>query len=190
MSNVMNEVERENRLYCTPPQIVKALLKREPFPGAIREPAAGKGHIAQVLRDCGYRDVFASDINDWGLQGCQIEDFLASTTQTECVITNPPFHLKREFLAQAKRLARYKIALLLPVGWENTLHFVLHHESDAAFPWKAMYIFLQPIPWENCPNPGGKMLFAWYVFERGYRGPVLREKIRFQRNRNRDGSRC
>ena len=68
MSKWIDAGEHQKRLYCTPPHITKALLKREFFPGTIWEPAAGKGHIVQVLRECGYTDVVASDINDWGFQ--------------------------------------------------------------------------------------------------------------------------
>ena len=75
MSKLMNEAEWLKELYCTPPHIVKALLKRERFPGMIWEPAAGQGHIVKVLLECGYRDVVASDLNDWGFRPCRIEDF-------------------------------------------------------------------------------------------------------------------
>jgi len=89
----MNTTEHHERPYCTPPHIVKALLKRERFAGSILEPAAGKGDIVQVLLECGYTDVLASDINNWGFP-CRREDFLASTIQSDSLITNPPFHLK------------------------------------------------------------------------------------------------
>jgi len=187
MSSVMNETERQKQLYCTPPHIVKALLRREFFPGTIWEPAAGRGHIVQTLLDCGYTDVIASDLNVWGYDPCRSEDFLVSTTMADSLITNPPFDRKREFLSQAKRLARHKCALLLPVDFEYTLDFVRYHESDTDFPWKAIYVFRQPIPWLNVKDPGGKIRFAWYIFDRGYRGAVLREKISFQRNSKNTG---
>ena len=89
--------------------------------------------------------------------------------------------MKLPFLAQAKGQTRYKIAMLLPVTVEYLKGFQ-QHDSDQHFPLKAIYSFPQAIGWLNMKDPGGKMYFAWFVFERGYRGSVLREKIRFQRN--------
>jgi hypothetical protein len=49
MSSVMSEFERQKRLYCTPPHVTKALLKREFLPGSVWEPAAGKGHNGNLV---------------------------------------------------------------------------------------------------------------------------------------------
>ena len=154
----MNEAERLKQLYCTPPHIVKALLKRERFPGTIWEPAAGQGHIVKLLLECGYRDVIASDLTDWGFRPCRIGDFLTSTFSSDSIITNPPFKAKLEFLAQAKQQARYKIAMLLPVTVEYPKGFQ-QHDSDEHFPLKAIYSFPQSIGWLNVKSPGGKMHF-------------------------------
>ena len=155
MSKSMDEHERQEQLFCTPPHITKALLKREVFPGTIWEPATGKGHIVRVLLDCGHRDVLASDITDWGFEPCRIEDFLVTTNEVDCILANPPFDLKAKFLAQAKRLARLKIALLLPVGWKHTMEFVCQHLADSEFPWKALYSFPQGIQWANVQRRWG-----------------------------------
>jgi hypothetical protein len=180
----MDDTERQKRLYCTPCHITKALLKREFFPGSIWEPAAGRGDIVRVLQECNYPDVHSSDINAWGFQPCVIEDFLKSTRQADCLITNPPFHLKFQFLEQAKRLVRHKIALLLPVEFEYTMAFIKHHETDSIFPWKGLYVFPQSFRWLNMPEAWGKIRFGWYVFERGAVGEVVREKILFRRNKS------
>jgi hypothetical protein len=179
----INEREKEARLYCTPPHITKALLKREFFPGSISEPAAGRGDIVRVLRECGYPDVHTSDITDWGFRPCEIENFLTSRHRFYCIVTNPPFDLKMKFLEHAKRVAAFKIAFLLPVQCEYTVRFIREHEDDDAFPWKALYTFPQSIRWLNVHEVWGKIHFGWFVFERGYRGEVMREKIMFQRNK-------
>ena len=163
--------------------VTKALLKREVFPGTIWEPAAGRGHIVRVLLDCGYPDVLASDKVDWGFKPCRIEDFLAATAnEVGSVITNPPFDLKAKFLSQAKLLARHKIAMLLPVEFEHTMEFVGRHATDPEYPWKALYSFPQGIPWANVRQRWGKVKHGWFVFERAYRGQVVREAIVFRRN--------
>jgi hypothetical protein len=180
----MDVIEREKRLYRTPSHITKALLEREIFLGSIWESAAGKGDLATVLRECGYNDVRASDIHDWGFRPCGIEDFLTSKNRFDCLVTNLPYNLKWKFLAQAKRLIRHKIAMLLPLEAEYTKTFARLHQSDHNFPWKALYSFLERIPWVNLKNPGGKIKFGWFVFERGYRGSVLRETISFRRRQS------
>ena len=174
--------ERSERLYCTPSHITKALLRREYFPGVVWECAAGRGDIVRVLQACGYADLIASDLNDWGFRPCVVENFLASRRTVDCVVTNPPFDLKNEFLRHAKKLARHKIALLLPITFELTRTFIREHERDNDFGWKALYVFPQSIPWLNTTERPGRYQFGWFVFQRGYRGPVLREKIRFDRN--------
>ena len=180
----MNETEKEVRLYCTPPHITKALLRREFFPGSISEPAAGRGDIVRVLRECGYAHVDAFDLHDWGFHPCRIEDFLTSRQRFHCIITNPPFNRKTEFLEHAKQVSACKIALLLPVQYEYTVSFITRHERDADFRWKALYVFPQPIKWLNVNDTWGKIHFAWFVFERGYTGNVVRENIMFRRNRS------
>jgi hypothetical protein len=171
------------QLFCTPPHLVKALLKRESFPGTIWEPAAGEGHIVKVLRACGYDNIIASDLNNWGFRPCLLEDFLTSSRTSDSLITNPPFNRKRQFLKHAMRQVRRKIALLLPTDFEHTVEFVRHHETNQELPWKALYSFPQGIRWENVHDSWGKFKCGWFVFERGYTGPLIREKILFRRNR-------
>ena len=184
MSKYMSETERLASLYCTPPHITKALLKRELFGGSIWEPCAGRGHIVTVLRECGYRDVMASDLNDWGFP-CYVEDFLASRRQADCILTNPPFHLKKQFLSQAKRLARHKIAMLLPYDFDCTMGFLTNHAPDTEFALKAVYGLPQAIRWHNVAATWGKLKVAWFVFERGYSGDVVRSFIKFSRRNRR-----
>ncbi len=166
--------------YCTPPHITEALLRREKFPGTIWEPAAGKGHIVQVLRPT-YPNIFASDKYDYGFQPCWIEDFLTSSTQTDCIVTNPPYMFKVEFLAQAKLLARCKIAMLLPVDVEYSVDFFSNHKADSEFPWKALYGFVQAVRWPNLRGKWNRLRVGWFVFERGYEGPVIRQSIMFRK---------
>jgi hypothetical protein len=110
----MNPIERDKSLYCTPSHVVRALLKRETFPGVVWECAAGRGDIVKKLHQYGYTQVVASDLNDWGFRPCGIDDFLRSTREVDSLVTNPPFPLKHEFLVHAKQIVRCKIAMLLP----------------------------------------------------------------------------
>ena len=179
----MKRLEDKAELYGTPPYITKALLKREFLPGLIWEPAAGLGDIVVVAQDCGYKDIRASDLHDWGFRLSEVEDFLTSTFVADTILTNSPFSKKKQFLAKAKHQARHKIALLLPVDFEYTRTFTEHHLHDAAFSWKALYAFPQGIGWLRRTDRSGRRKSGWFVFERGYEGPVIRETILFRPNK-------
>ena len=90
--------------YMTDPVAVRALIGIEQgrIPEPIWEYCAGTGNIVLTLRDAGY-EVFASDIYDYGLPGCKIEDYRTAVPPlgTRAIITNPPFALAFEFLQRA-----------------------------------------------------------------------------------------
>ena len=56
---------RGNDLYETPEVATLALLRVEPLPRTILEPACGRGAISKVLRSAGHR-VIENDIVDYG----------------------------------------------------------------------------------------------------------------------------
>lgn len=73
----------------------------------IWECAAGEGNLVHALRSFGYQTVF-SDI----LFG---QDFLSYQPQNwDCIVTNPPFSIKQQFLNRAYMLGK-PFALLLPL---------------------------------------------------------------------------
>lgn len=85
----------------------------------IWEPAAGSGNLAGALIPL-CANVFASDLAP-ETPGCGLQirgvDFLTWVPEGErvdCIITNPPFSLKDEFLARCYELGK-PFALLLPI---------------------------------------------------------------------------
>lgn len=93
--------------FQTPIEALKPLfpyLKKE---WIIWEPACGKENLSNALLKEGY-NCFGTDI----LTG---EDFLISEhPECDCIITNPPFSLKQEFLTRAYQLQK-PFAFLLPL---------------------------------------------------------------------------
>jgi hypothetical protein len=72
--------------------------------------------------------------------------------------------------------------LLLPlsvehnVGWSDL-------RTDKEYPLKAIYAFTQTIHWvDSGPNHPGKIKYGWFVFEKGYDGPIIRKSITFDGN--------
>lgn len=99
--------------FQTPPEALIPLypyLKKE---WTIWEPAAGKGYLADDLEKRGF-DVIATD-KFYDAEGGVAFDFLTDKpVQFDCIITNPPFSLKQQFLERAYSL-QVPFALLLPL---------------------------------------------------------------------------
>src|SRR4051812_29626794 len=95
---------RGNDLYETPTEATLALLAVEPLPATILEPACGRGAISIVLRRAGHT-VIENDIVDYGLGQNSVQYFLkfklASTTEIDAVVTNPPYRLAQQFIRHA-----------------------------------------------------------------------------------------
>lgn len=86
------------------------------------EPAAGEGHMAEVLRDY-FSRVHASDVFDYG-RGYGVGSFtgegadLAQVPEnTGWIITNPPFNGSIEFVLCALNLASAGVAMFMRTQW-------------------------------------------------------------------------
>lgn len=106
--------------YPTPPWVSELLLNNVRLRGRIWEPCAGKGDIARVLADTGYR-VVASDLV--GYEGGVFPvatgvDALQAPLPpgVRAIATNPPYAK-----AILSRLIRYWLELLQPVGGQLCL---------------------------------------------------------------------
>lgn len=92
-----------------------------------REPAAGEGHMAEILRGY-FQTVYASDIHDYGVGyptcnylrsgGLDLGD-AAPIKRTGWVITNPPYNEAVEFFERAVEEAEVGVALLLRTQWQG-----------------------------------------------------------------------
>jgi hypothetical protein len=106
--------QRQRDLYETPACAVEALLRVERLPHRLWEPAAGRGAIANVLRDRGHA-VIASDIVDYGFPLHFVADFLAMKyplASCSTIITNPPYRDADRFVRHALDLVPHVHLLL------------------------------------------------------------------------------
>lgn len=96
--------------FQTPPYALDSLLPYLKQNWRIWEPACGKGNILRGLHEKGF-SCTGTDIT----QGNR--DFLNFTVSGgfDCIITNPPFSLKEQFLARCYALDK-PFALLLPIS--------------------------------------------------------------------------
>ena len=142
--------------YPTPHRVIAGLLDREQFKGTILEPAAGEGHIVDVLCNEGYT-VVASDKKD-GV------DFYDLHKRVANIITNPDFREADRFIRHALALATDKVAMLLP-WW--MLEGNNHKDLWTTMPLKAIYFFSRR-PQFTTENKSVVVVF-WAVWQHGYK---------------------
>lgn len=173
--------------YVEPSWTSARLFECERFEGNIIDPACGRGTILESARAARLH-AYGYDVVGRGA-GAVLADFMRPTWSSnwDChnIVCNPPFGLcderkvggfLRTFWHLALLRAERKVALLLPSTW---------HLADKRSRW------LETTPlrriWNLTPRPSmppgvyleagnkagnGTQDFAWYVWLKGYDGPV------------------
>ena len=177
--------ERGADFYATPPEAVLALLRIERLPLRIWEPAAGQGAIAGILRAHGH-DVHASDLHDWGCAYSRAGvDFLAEMRAPAgftCIATNPPFAQAEQFVAHALELVPHVVMLLRLAFLESERRSPLLDHGTLA----RVHVFKNRLPmmhrhnWAG-PRASSAIPFAWFVWSRNHRGPILLDRISWRK---------
>ena len=178
----------ENDYYATPYESTEALLNVESFNKKIWECAVGGGHIADVLENHGY-EVYGTDIVDRGWYKTNYYDFLNVKNNKIVIskwhgdiITNPPYSYAQQFVENAMEVIDdgNKVALFLKIQF---LEGVKRKEMFQKYPPKTIYVFSsRQNPWRNGERLDEKgkpwsstMCFAWYVWEKGFKGdPIIK----------------
>lgn len=135
---------------------------------SVLEPACGEGHMAEVLKEY-FPMVIASDIKDYGC-GYGVADFLDKDTFTnsDWIITNPPFNVSTEFVLKAIELAGTGVAMFVRLSWLESAGRYEHIFRD--HPPSQVAIFSERVPlhkgrWEA----GGSTMtaYVWLVWIKG-----------------------
>lgn len=177
---------RGNDLYESPPEAVHALLKAEPLPRRIWEPACGPGSIVRVLRAAGH-DVLATDLVDYASpdQDESGFDFLMPfpvPTGIEAIVTNPPFKNAEAFVEKALTIAP-KVAMLLRLAFieSERRRGILDNASLAR-----IHVFRNRLPMMHRAGQGieavekqasSALAFAWFVWDRDHTGPITLHRL-------------
>ena len=174
---------RGNGLYETPEVATLALLRAEPLPRAISEPACDPSAIVRLLRDAGHR-VIATDLIDYRSpdQDHAGRDFLLERRApdgVEMIVTNPRYKLAAQFAAHALSLYP-RVAMLLRLsfleaGNEKTKAGRARLFALDSGQLARVHVFRNRLPMMHRDGWGGNrasnaVAFAWYVWERGYIG--------------------
>ena len=155
-----------NDFVKTPTEVTRALLKYERLEGSILEPCCGDGAISQVLRRNGYK-VRSSDKFSYGYGGTK--DLFNINRKYDTIITNPPFTQQQLVKKHLLLLTKKKLILLWYV--KNLGNEV---ETKTSKFLKRVYVFNRRIEWVEVSLG---WLFAWYVWEIGYKGNIIIKRI-------------
>jgi len=138
--------------FQTPPEALSPLLPYLKNKKVIWECASGKGNLTKALQKQGF-EVLATD---------KKQSFLRHSVDCDCIITNPPFSLKQEFLEHAFRLKK-PFAFLLPLTTLET------PKRQALFKKHGIEIILldKRINFETPDGKGGGSWFATAWFTHG-----------------------
>ncbi|WP_279356734.1 hypothetical protein [Methylobacterium indicum] len=158
--------------YPTPDYATTAILQAEPFPGVIWEPACGDGAMVEVMKKFGHERVIPTEKYFWDYGEMGV-DFLTSSRDCDHIVTNPPFNLAEEFARHALAVARWKVALFLP------LTFLEAEERRGFFknyPPARVHVFckrvtLYPKNHSDDSKGRGGRAHAWFVWDKTHIGP-------------------
>ena len=182
-SNHTEEERQTEDYYATEPKATELLLDKETFSSVVWECACGQGHMSDVLKQGGYT-VVSSDLVDRGYDNTKVIDFLEETElNTMDIITNPPYKFAKEFVEHALDIYAdgVKVAMFLKLTF---LESKKRRELFDKYPPKVVYVSSERL---QCAKNGdfekyGKgvgtaVAYAWYVWEKGFKGKPIIEWI-------------
>jgi hypothetical protein len=165
--------------YVEPRWLVHQLLDVETFKGTILDPCCGGGTIPSVCLERGLVAT-GSDVVDRGFG--EVRNLFTITDQVDNIISNVPYRLAEPCALHMLRLARCKVALILPMTfWEAERRDKFFRKHPPARWWACASrpsmppgqmtgerdrhgALIQP------PSCGGTMPYGWFIWEIGFRG--------------------
>lgn len=177
-SNHTDKQRQNEDYYATDPIAAELLLDVENFDGDIWECACGEKHLAKVFEEHGY-NVRSSDLID--RCGNEVFDFLSMENQewNGDIITNPPYKYAKEFVEKALQIIPNgnKVAMFLKVqfleGKERKKLF-LNYPPKYIYVSSSRILCAKNAEFERMKQGGGSAVaYAWYVWEKGYKGNTI-----------------
>lgn len=163
------EEREEHDYYATQPIAAEWLVKLESLDKNIWECACGEGHLSKVFIEHGF-NVRSTDLIDRGF-GTGGVDFLKETEVFNGdIITNPPYRYAQEFIEHALTLVPmgHKVCMFLKVQFLEGRARRKMYEST---PPKTVWVSSSRIQCgRNGEFKGSMVAYAWYVWEKGYKG--------------------
>lgn len=169
-----SEARAENDFYATEPKAIEELMKIEKLAYDIWEPACGMGHLAKPLIREGY-EVRCTDLIDRGFGEGGVDFLWTFDDWDGDIITNPPYKLAEEFIRHGLEIIPegYKLCLFLKLTF---LEGKRRQELFKKYPPKTVWVSSGRIKCGTNGNFDGcssMMAQAWYIWEKGYKGPTI-----------------
>lgn len=176
-----NHTEKERQtedFYATDPIAAELLLQVEDFSPNIWEPACGQGHLAEVFKRHGY-NVRSSDLIDRGYG--DVQDFLSMevTDWDGDIITNPPYKYSLEFILKALDIIPEgrKVAMFLKVQFlegKQRKSLFINTPPHYVYVSSSRILCAKNAEFDRMRDGGGSAVaYAWFVWEKGYKGDTI-----------------
>lgn len=141
----------------TPPEGLEPLLPYVYHDWEVWEPAAGQGLLVQSLQAAGLHIVYAGDL----LSGMNFFEY--EPEEWDCIITNPPYSIKYEWLEHCYRLGK-PFALLMPVevlGAKKAQALFRQYGVEVVFPNGRINFSMPNIGFEGSAAQFPTAWFTW-----------------------------
>jgi len=158
--------------YATEPKAVELLLEQVKFTSSVWECACGEGHIAEVLKEHGYK-VHSTDLIDRGYGEGNVDFFKVTKENTKDIITNPPYKFAKEFVEHALKISAEgtKIAMFLKLTF---LEGQGRRDLFKNTPPQTVYVSSARLQCgkNGCFDGTSMVAYAWYVWKKGHYAPT------------------
>lgn len=175
------EKERENDdFYATDPIAINVLLEEGGLilDEYVWECACGEGHLSERLKEYGY-DVKSTDLIDRGYGSGGVDFLTYDKKWNGDIITNPPYKYAKEFIEHALDI--------VPEGKQVVMFLKIQFLEGKArkklfekYPPKNVFVASGRILCaknalfdEMRAGGGSAVAYAWYVWEKGYKGDTI-----------------
>ena len=176
-SNHSGTARKEHDFYATYPEAIDRLFEVEKFPDTIWEPACGMGHLSKRMIELG-KKVHSTDLINRGY-GTGGVDFLKATENPYgAVITNPPYKVALEFIEKALDISGEgtKIAMFLKLTFlegKRRKPFFRDNPPRKIHVFSSRASVAKDGDFTAIPNNGNAIAYAWFVWEKGYKGETV-----------------
>lgn len=164
-------------------EVTLRLLDVERFPGPIWDPACGGGNVVFACQRVGLGAFGTDKMARWEpLQHAfglfrQIDFFEPSIDEhvgrPGAIISNPPYKLVEPFILRSLDHAEFKVAFLLRTAFleGKGRHERIFSKTPLARIWQFRDRISVPPGGADIKPKGGAVAYAWFVWEKGWRGP-------------------
>ncbi len=159
------------------------ILKHEKLSNVVVDPCTGSGILSEAAKRAGY-DLVPLDIYDWNYPDTVIQDWLALDAlpfEEFSIIMNPPFSKAVEFVRKGLQLGANKLLVYQRFSWWESNKRKKFFDK---YPPSKVYVlgdrgacFRHDLSAEWRKGRSTPTAHAWFVWEQGYQGKTILDRI-------------